>query len=78
MGLNLYTPAKVIEERGADYFVAPHPEPRSTIPNIIEILLGARYSLVGDWMAENYCSGLDTHKILGRNLVIVNTPELIK
>ena len=78
MRLNLYKPARVIEERGSDYFIAPHPEPRDTVPNIIEILLGSRYSLVGDWMDENYRSGLDTHKILGRNLIIVNTPEHIK
>jgi cytochrome P450 len=78
MGLSLYTPARVIEARGADYFIAPHPEPRRAPPGLIETLLGARYSLVGDWMAENYRSGLETHRILGRTLIIVNTPDLIK
>ncbi len=78
MALGLYTPAPVIEERGADYFVAPHPEPRRDLPNLIEILLGARYSLIGDWMEGSYRSGLDQHRILGRQLLIVNAPELIK
>lgn len=78
MGLKLYTPAKVIEERGNDYFIAPHPEPRRSIPGTLDILLGARHSLIGNWTTENYHSGLESIRILGRQVVFVNAAEHIK
>ncbi len=78
MGFRLYTPARVIEERGDGYFIAPHPEPRREEPNIAEILLGARHSLIGNWTESSYRSGIDTFRILSRQVVFVNSPELIK
>lgn len=78
MGLRFYRPAPVIEERGADFFIAPHPAPRAEPPNIVEILLGARHSLIGNWTEDNYRSGLETFKILGRNVVFVNSAEHIR
>lgn len=78
MGFRLYTPARVIEEQGEGYFIAPHPEPREDVPGILEILLGARHSLIGNWTKNSYRSGLDTHRILGRQVVFVNSPEHIK
>lgn len=78
MSFRLYTPAKVIEERGEGYFIAPHPEPREDIPGLLEILLGARHSLIGNWTVDLYKSGIDTHRILGRQVIFVNTAEQIK
>jgi cytochrome P450 len=75
---SLYTPSPTVEERGADYFIAPHPQPRKQMPNLIEILMGSRHSLIDTWVEESYRTGLDTHRILGRQVVFVNTPELIK
>lgn len=78
MLFNLYKPARVIEERGDDYFIAPHPEPRPDVPGIFDILMGARHSLIGNWTASSYLSGLDTHRILGRQVIFVNSAEHIK
>jgi cytochrome P450 len=78
MYLGLYKPAPVIEIRGKDFFVAAHPKPLSTPPNIMQIVLGARYSLIGNWEEEYYRSGVDNFKILNRQVVFINTPETIK
>ena len=78
MSFRLYTPAKVIEERGEGYFIAPHPKPREEIPGLLDILLGARHSLIGNWTVDLYKSGIDTHRILGRQVIFVNTAEHIK
>lgn len=78
MAVKLYTPARVIEERGADHFIAPHPEPRKDVPGLFQILFGSRHSLIDNWTEENYRSGLDSHRILGRQLVLVNSAEHIK
>lgn len=77
MGM-LYTPARVIEQQGEDFFIAPHPEPRREPPGIIEILIGARYSLLGDWTVDNYRAGIHAFRILGRQVLFVNTAEHIK
>ena len=74
----LYTPSPTVEERGADFFIAPHPKPRAAVPNVIEILLGSRHSLIDTWVEGSYRAGLDTHRILGRQVIFVNTPEHIK
>lgn len=78
MVFRFYKPARVIEERGARFFVAPHPEPRKTDPTLLEIIFGARHSLIGNWTEEYYRSCLDSFRILGRQIVFVNTPEHIK
>ncbi|TWD44783.1 cytochrome P450 [Agrobacterium vitis] len=78
MYFGLYNPAPVIENRGDDFFEAAHPLPLRKDPNIMKIVLGARYSLIGNWVEEYYQSGLDTFKILGRQVVFANTPESVK
>lgn len=78
MAFRLYTPPRVIEERGPDYFIAPHPEPREEPPGLIDIILGARYSLLGNWTRDMYRSGIDSFPVLRRNIVFANTPESIK
>ncbi|MCA0405018.1 MAG: cytochrome P450 [Proteobacteria bacterium] len=75
---NLYTPSPTVEERGADYFIAPHPKPRTQMPNLIEILMGSRHSLLDTWVEGSYRNGIDTHRILGRQVIFVNAPEWIK
>lgn len=76
--MKLYDPPRVIEEQGEGYFIAPHPEPRKTPPNLLEILLGARHSLLGNWTEDLYRSGVDSFRILNRDVVFVNAPDLVK
>lgn len=73
-----YTPARVIEEGGDDFLIAPHPEPRQVRPNIASVVLGARHSLIGNWMADDYRAGVDHFDLLGRRIVTVNAPEHVK
>ena len=78
MYLGLYQPAAVIEERGADYFIAAHPQPRSQDPGFLQVVLGARHSLIDNWMGDYYRSCVDTFRILRRQVVVVNAPEHVK
>ncbi len=78
MYFGLYEPAPIIERRGEDFFEAAHPEPLKSDPSILKIVLGARYSLIGNWVEEYYRSGVDTFRILGRQVVFANTPESVK
>ncbi|MFY8113767.1 MAG: cytochrome P450 [Rhabdaerophilum sp.] len=78
MAFRFYTPPRVIEESGEGYFIAPHPEPRKDAPSLSAIVLGARHSLLGNWMVESYRAGLDRFDLLGRQVVVVNSPEHIK
>ena len=78
MYLGLYKPARIIEEAGPDYFIPAHPEPRQSFPGIVSIVLGARHSLIGNWMVDYYKSGVDSFRVLKRQIVFVNTPEHVK
>ena len=78
MYFGLYEPARVIEEAGPDWFIPAHPEPRAKLPGIVSVVLGARHSLVGNWMVNYYQSGVDSFRILNRQIVFVNTPEHIR
>ena len=66
MYLGLYQPADVIEEKGADYFIAAHPRPRAEPPGFLQVLLGARHSLIGNWIEDHYRSCVDSYRILRR------------
>lgn len=73
-----YEPAPLIERHEPEGFVPCHPEPRAREPNILQIVLGARHSLIDNWVVDNYHSGLDSFRILRRQIVLVNSPEHIK
>lgn len=74
----LYQPAPVLMEKGAGYFIPPHPEPRSEPLSLLGSILGARRSLIGDWLSEHYRQCVDDFRILGRQIVLVNDPEYVK
>ena len=78
MYLGLYQPAEVVEERGEDYFIAAHPRPLAREPGLMQVVLGARHSLIGDWIEDYYRSCVDSFKILRRQVVFVNAPEHVK
>ncbi len=74
----LYQPARVIERREPGVFIPCHPEPRQEEPNLLQIMLGARHSLIDNWISSYYRSGLDSFRVLRRQIVFVNSPEHIK
>ncbi|MDB5571644.1 MAG: cytochrome [Hyphomicrobiales bacterium] len=73
-----YRRAAVIEERGEDYFIPAHPEPRAQSPGFMQVVLGARYSLIDNWISDHYRTCVDEFRILRRQVVLVNAPEHIK
>ena len=78
MYFGLYQPADVIEEKGDDYFIAAHPRPLTQEPGFLQVILGARHSLIGNWMGEYYRSCVDSFRILRRQVVVVNAPDHVK
>lgn len=78
MAFRLYEPARVIEERGDGYLVAPHPAPLKEQPGLLGSILGSRYSLIGTWTEDCYESCLTAFDLMRREVVLVNTPEHIK
>lgn len=66
------------EERGPDWFVPAHPEPRVGPFSAIERLLSARRSLIEMFTEDDYTSGCTSMRVLGRRVVLVNSPETIK
>ena len=78
MYLGLYQPADVIDEKGEDFFIPAHPRPLSHPPGFLQIILGARHSLIGNWVEDYYRSCVDSFRILRRQVVFVNAPEQVK
>ncbi|MBS7544291.1 cytochrome P450 [Ancylobacter oerskovii] len=73
-----YQRPRMIERRGADFFEPAHPEPRTSRANLIETILGARHSLLSNWMEKSYFSGCDSFRIMRRQIVLVNRPDAIR
>jgi cytochrome P450 len=78
MAFRLYAPARVIEEQGDGYLIAPHPVPLKEQPGLIDSILGSRYSLIGTWTEDCYESCLSTFGLMRREVILVNSPEHIK
>lgn len=74
----LYTPARVVEERGDDFYIPPHPQPLARDPGLIETILGAYSNLVATWPERYYRSCVDEFRILRRQVVVVNAPEQVR
>lgn len=73
-----YKPQPILEESGPGYFVPAHPEPRQAPLNILGMVLGARHSLIADWMPHHYRASVDSFRVLKRQIVVVNEPDAIK
>ena len=78
MYLGLYKPVDIIEQKGDNYFIPAHPRPMSQDPAFLQILLGARHNLIGNWIEDHYRSCVDSFQILRRQVVFVNTPDSVK
>lgn len=74
----LYTPAQVVEEHGANFYIPPHPKPLERDPGLIETVLGAYSNLVATWPEKYYRSCVDEFRILRRQVVVVNAPEAVR
>ena len=74
----LHNPPEVVEWSGRDQFIPSHPRPSSTDPNLFQIAIGARQNLIGMWTESSYRSGIDTFRLLGRQIVLVNNPEHVR
>lgn len=59
-------------------FVPCHPTPLKRDPNVIQLMVTARRNLVAGWTESNYRAGLDSFRILRRQIVIVNNPEDVR
>lgn len=69
---------RVLEERGEAFFAPARPEPLVRAPRVLELALRSRVNLLGSWMAEHYRSGVWSFRILGRQVVVANTPDAVK
>lgn len=74
----VHKPPAVVERRTADEFIPCHPEPPTRDPNLLQLVLGARRNLIEGWTAKYYRSGIDSFRILRRQIVFVNDPEHIR
>lgn len=74
----LYPAPPTIEERSGSEFIPAHPMPLRRDPNLLQIVIGARRSLIEGWTESYYRSGIDSFRILRRQIVFVNSPELIR
>ncbi|TBW39543.1 cytochrome P450 [Siculibacillus lacustris] len=78
MYFGLYEPPPVVEEHGDELFVPAYPRPLTKPAGLLQLMLGARYNLLGSWLEDHYRSGVDSFPILGRQIVLVNAPEHVK
>ncbi len=74
----MWTRQRIREERGPDWFVPAHPAPPAGHFGPVERLLSARRSLIGAFSEADYVSGCGSMRVLGRRVILVNSPETIK
>ncbi|RYF29696.1 MAG: cytochrome P450, partial [Comamonadaceae bacterium] len=66
------------DRSGLFEFIPSYPVPRKENTNIAQIILGSRKNLIGIWPASSYRSGIDSFRVLRRQIVFVNSPEHIR
>lgn len=74
----IYRPPEIVERHEAEAFVPCYPAPPTRDPNLLQIIIGARRNLIESWTQSYYRSGLDSFRILRRQIVFVNSPEHIR
>lgn len=74
----LYPTPAISERKEPDAFVPCHPVPPTEDPSLLKLIIGARRNLIESWTANYYQSGIDSFRILRRQIVFVNSPELIR
>lgn len=66
------------EERGQDHFVPAHPEPRTADFSQLGAVLTGRRDLLSNFQASDYRAVDLPFRILGRRLLIANSPEGVR
>jgi cytochrome P450 len=67
-----------IETHSPAEFIPSYPQPLPDDPNLLQIIISARRNLIEAWPATSYRAGIDSFRILGRQIVLVNSPEHIR
>ena len=73
-----YQSSPLIERKGIDYFEPVHPQPLAVPNGLLQIILGARDNLIGNWLDQYYTSGCDSFRIMGRQVVLANRPDAVQ
>ena len=69
---------EVLERRGPDFFEPARPKPSEKLLGVRELIVSARRNLLSVWPASDYRSSVGATRILGRQVVLVNSPESVK
>lgn len=59
-------------------FIPAHPVPPTRDPGLLKLILTARRNLIEGWTQASYRAGIDSFRILRRQIVVVNSPEQIR
>jgi cytochrome P450 len=59
-------------------FIPPFPEPRESLPGPFEIIRLLRGNILSGFLARSYQSECIPLHLLGRRMLIINTPELVR
>ncbi|WP_306223448.1 cytochrome P450 [Bosea beijingensis] len=73
-----YRAPQTIETHSPAEFVPAHPQPLPRDPNLVQMIVGARRNLIAVWPATSYRAGIDSFRVLRRQIVFVNSPEHIR
>ena len=66
------------EERGPDHFIPAHPKPRTADFSQLGAVLTGRRDLLANFQASDYLAGEVQFRILGRRLLIANSPDGVR
>lgn len=67
-----------IELAGEHEFIPCYPRPSVKDPSLVQIIISAKRNLIETWTADAYRCGIDSVRILGRQIVLVNSPEYVR
>ncbi|MFM7608887.1 MAG: cytochrome P450, partial [Alphaproteobacteria bacterium] len=59
-------------------FIPPFPEPRESLPGPFEIILLLRGNILSGFLARSFQAECIPLHLLGRRMLIINTPELVR
>lgn len=74
----VYQPPAITQHRGPGHFIPPYPAPPLQDPGLVKLIIGARRNLIEGWPATSYRAGIDSFRVLRRQIVFVNSPEHIR
>ena len=74
----LFRGPQIIETRSPGAFVPSHPLPPTRDPGLLQLIVSARRNLIEGWTQDSYKAGIDSFRVLGRQIVVANSPEHIR